>query len=307
MSFTRRAFLATSASTLAIGLGRPRLFAQSAAAQPPPETRFVDLRRGVGMFIGTGGTIGYLVNSSGAVAIDSQFANTAAMAVAGLKQRSPKGIEMLLNTHHHGDHTGGNLVFRGAVKRIVGHVNCLEWHKNTAAAAKSEGQTSCADTTFTDSWKASFGDETIQGRYYGAGHTSGDAVYHFEKANVVHMGDLLFNRAHPNIDRPAGASTGNWITVLERVAKAHTNDAIFIAGHAKDNNVQCAKADVLRFRDYLSLCMDTAKKAIAGGQAKAELQKMTALAGFEDNASPNARLTLGFVLGLCYDELMEKK
>lgn len=307
MTFSRRDFLASSASALAVGLGSRRAFAQAAAPQPPPETKFVDLRRGVGMFIGSGGTIGYLVNGAGAVAIDSQFANTATIAVAGLKTRTPKGIEMLLNTHHHGDHTGGNLVFRGAVNRIVGHVQCLEWHKKTAAAAKSESQTSFADTTFTDSWKSDFGDEVIQARYYGPGHTSGDAVYHLEKANVVHLGDLLFNRAHPNIDRAAGASTGNWITVLERVAKAHANDAIFIAGHAKDNSVQCAKADVLRFRDYLSLCMDTAKKAIAAGQAKEELQKMTALKGFEDNASPNARLTLGFVLGLCYDELTEKK
>ncbi len=306
MSVTRRDFLTTSASTLALGLTARRTVAQPAAAAPP-ETKFVDLRRGVGMFLGTGGTIGYLVNTAGAVAIDSQFANTAAIAVAGLKTRSPKGIEMLLNTHHHGDHTGGNLVFRGAVTRIVGHVNCLASHKKAAADAKTESQTSFADTTFTDRWKSSFGDETIQARYYGAGHTSGDAVYHFENANVVHMGDLLFNRAHPNIDRAAGASTASWITVLEKVGKAHSNDTIFIAGHAKDNTVQCAKPDLMRFRDYLSLCMDTAKKAIAAGQAKDELQKMTALKGFEDNASPNARLTLGFVLGLCYDELMEKK
>ena len=307
MSLTRRNFLATSASTLALGLAQARLFAQPAAPAAPPVTSFTDLRRGVGIFKGNGGTIGYLVNSTGAVAIDSQFANTAAIAVAGLKTRAPQGIEMLLNTHHHGDHTGGNLVFRGAVKRIVGHVNCLEWHRKTAAAAKTEGQTSFADTTFTDNWRTSVGDETIQGRYYGAGHTSGDAVYHFEQANVVHMGDLLFNRAHPNIDRAAGASTASWITVLEKVARAHSNDTLFIAGHAKDNQVQCTKADVLRFRDYLSLCMDTATKAIAAGQVKEELQKMTTLEGFEDNASPNARLTLGFVLGLCYDELTEKK
>jgi cyclase len=307
MSVTRRDFLSTSASTLALGLGPVRLFAQPAAPAAPPVTSFTDLRRGVGMFKGSGGTIGYLVNSSGAVAIDSQFANTAEIAVAGLKQRAPQGIEMLLNTHHHGDHTGGNLVFRGAVNRIVGHVNCLEWHRKTAATAKSESQTSFADTTFTDQWKTTFGDETIQARYYGAGHTSGDAVYHVEKANVVHMGDLLFNRAHPNIDRAAGASTASWITVLEKVSKAHSNDTIFIAGHAKDNNVQCTKADVLRFRDYLSLCMDTARQAIAAGQSKEELQKMTTLRGFEDNASPNARLTLGFVLGLCFDELSERK
>lgn len=306
MSVTRRDFLATSASTLALGLAPGRLLAQP-AAPAPPVTSFTDLRRGVGIFKGSGGTIGYLVNSAGAMAIDSQFANTAEIAVAGLKQRAPQGVEMLLNTHHHGDHTGGNLVFRGTVRRIVAHAKCLEWHRRTAEAAKSESQTSFADTTFTDSWKTAFGDETIHGKYYGAGHTSGDAVYHLEKANVVHMGDLLFNRAHPNIDRAAGASTASWITVLEKVSKAHSNDTIYIAGHAKDNNVQCTRADVMRFRDYLSLCMDTARKAIAAGQAKEELQKMAVLPGFEDNASPNARLTLGFALGLCFDELTEKK
>ena len=64
---------------------------------------------------------------------------------------------------------------------------------------------------------------------------------------------------------------------------------------------------MLRFRDYLTACMDTARKAIADGQSKDELQKMTALAGFEDTAALNARLTLGFVLGQCTDELAEKK
>lgn len=305
MPVSRRDFLTTSASTLALGLTSRRAFAQPGAA--PPETTFVELRRGVGLFIGTGGTIGYLVNDAGAMAIDSQFANTAAIAVAGLKRRAPQGIEMLLNTHHHGDHTGGNLVFRGAVKRIVGHVNCLASHRKVAAEARSESQTSFADTTFTDQWKTGFGDETIQARYYGAGHTSGDAVYHFEQANVVHMGDLLFNRAHPNIDRAAGASTASWISVLEKVAKAHGNDAIFIAGHAKDNHVRCTRTDLMRFRDYLSLCMDTARKAIAAGQSKGDLQTMTMLKGFEDNASPNPRLTLGFVLGLCFDELTETR
>ena len=305
MTFSRREFFASTASALAVGRTPGRLRAQAPAA--PPVTSFKELRSGVGMFIGQGGTIGYLVNDAGALAVDSQFANTAAIAQAGLRQRSPRGVDILLNTHHHGDHTGGNQVFRGSAKRIVAHVNCLEWHRKAAAAAKSEGQQAFADTTFTDQWRTDFGDESIQGRYYGAGHTGGDAVFHFEKANVVHMGDLLFNRAHPNIDRPAGAVTASWIRVLEKVAGAHSADTIFIAGHAKDNAVQCVKADVLRFRDYLSSCMDTARKAIAAGQSKEELQKMTELKGFEDNASPNARLTLAFVLGLCYDELAEKK
>lgn len=306
MTLTRRDFLATSTFAAGSGLAPLRAWAQ-AAAPAPPVTSFNDLRRGVGLFKGSGGTIGYLVNSAGAIAIDSQFPDTAALAVKGLKERAPAGIAMLLNTHHHGDHTGGNLVFRGAVKSIVGHVNCLEWHKRTAAAAKSESQTSFADQTFTDQWKTTFGDETIQARYYGAGHTSGDAVFHLEKANVVHMGDLLFNRAHPNIDLPAGASVTNWIPALEKVVKAHANDTIYIAGHGKDNDVQCAKADVLHFRDYLAANLDTARKAIAAGQSKDELTKTTTLKGFEDYGSLNARLSQGFVLGICFDELTGKK
>lgn len=299
MSFTRREFLATSASSLTA----VRLLAQAPAAQAPPVTAFADLRRGVGVFTATGGTIGWLVNGAGAIAIDSQYANTAPIAVAGLKERSPKGIELLLNTHHHADHTGGNQVFRGVVRRIVAHENCLLWHKKTAAASNGEAQTSFADTTFKDAWKTGFGDETVQARYYGPGHTSGDAVFHFEKANVVHMGDLLFNRAHPNIDRPAGARVDNWIAVLDKVAKAHTADTIYIAGHGKENNVRCAVADVRHFRDYLTACLDTARKAVKAGQSKGDLEKKASLPGFEDFAMLNARLSQGFVLGVCYEEL----
>lgn len=299
MSFTRREFLATSASSLTA----VRLFAQAPAAQAPPAASFADLRRGVGVFTSSGGTIGWIVNDAGALAIDSQYANTAPLAVAGLKERSPKGIELLLNTHHHADHTGGNQVFRGVVRRIVAHENCLLWHKKTAAASNGEAQTSFADTTFKDSWKTAFGDETVQGRYYGPGHTSGDAVFHFEKANVVHMGDLLFNRAHPNIDRPAGARVDNWIASLDKIAKAHAADTIYIAGHGKENDVRCAKADVQHFRDYLTACLDAARKALKAGQSKEDVQKIASLPGFEDFALLNARLSQGFVLGVCFEEI----
>ena len=104
-------------------------YGAQAGQQPaaPPVTRFEELRRGVGMFIGTGGTIGYLVNGDGAVAVDSQFMNTATICAAGLKERAPKGVAMLLNTHHHGDHTGGNKAY--GVSKIVAHANCLASHQ----------------------------------------------------------------------------------------------------------------------------------------------------------------------------------
>jgi len=300
----RRSFIATaSAGVAGLALTRSALaFQQPLAA--PIITKFEELRRGVGMFTGNGGTIGYLVNGDGAIAIDSQFMNTAEICVAGLKTRAPKGIAMLFNTHHHGDHTGGNKAFGAG--RIVAHANCLKSHKAVTEEAKTVDQQAYATVTFTDTWTEKFGDETIEGRYFGAGHTGGDAVYHFERANVMHMGDLLFNRAHPNIDRAQGARIDNWITVLETVARRASADTIFIAGHAKDNVVRNTRADVLHFRDYLTAVLNHVRTGVKAGQSKEEIQKLPALKGFEANASPNPRLTLAFVLGLAYDEVMQK-
>jgi cyclase len=305
---TRRDFLASSASALAVGLSPRRAAAQAPAAQAPtPVPVFTDLRRSVGMFTAQGGAIGYLLNDAGALAIDSQYPHTAPLFLAGLKERTPKALSLLLNTHHHADHTGGNQVLKAAGTRIVGHANCLEWHRKAAATAGTDAQQAYADTTFTDQWRSDFGGETVQMRYYGRGHTGGDAVIHLEKANVVHMGDLLFNRAHPNIDRPSGAQVGNWVALLDKVAAAHSNDAIFIAGHAKDNAVRCAKAELAHFRNYLTAALDTARKAVSAGQSRDELVKMAAIPGFEDTISLNARLTAGFVLGVCHDELTGAK
>lgn len=308
----RRTFISTTSAGVA-GLALAPTFASALrlnggyggqAPAAPVVTKFEELRRGVGMFIGTGGTIGYLVNGDGAIAVDSQFMNTAEICVAGLKQRAPKGIAMLFNTHHHGDHTGGNKAY--GVSKIVAHANCLKSHKAVTEEAKTVDQQAYATATFTDVWTEKFGDETIEGRYFGAGHTGGDAVYHFQRANVMHMGDLLFNRAHPNIDRAQGARVDSWIKVLETVANRASNDTIFIAGHAKDNAVRNTKAEVLHFRNYLTAVLEHARAGAKAGQSKEEVQKLPVLKGFEDNASPNPRLTLGFVLGICYDEVTQK-
>lgn len=301
MSQTRRAFLATSSFAIA-GLAASRLpaWAQPAA---PLVTNFVEVRRGVGMFTATGGTIGYLVNADGAIAVDSQYAPNAEICVKGLREKAPKGIELLINTHHHGDHVGGNQVFRGVVKRIVAHENCLAWHRKTAEQAGTEGQTSFADTTFKDSWRVDFGDETIHARHYGPGHTSGDAVITFEKANVVHGGDLLFRRVHPFIDRPSGASIANWARTLDQVVRAGSADTIYIFGHGKDGVVQATADDVTYFRNYLLAALEHARAGVKAGRTKEEVTALAALPGFEDVISLNQRLSMAAVLGVAFDEV----
>ena len=136
------AALATVAGARGVAWGRQ--------AQPPAPvvSAFTELRRGVGVFTARGGSIGYLLNADGAVAVDSQYMDTAATCVAGLKARAPKGIRLLINTHHHADHTGGNKAFRDAVKTIVAQEHCVAWQKRVAAQNKTEADQAYADVVF---------------------------------------------------------------------------------------------------------------------------------------------------------------
>jgi glyoxylase-like metal-dependent hydrolase (beta-lactamase superfamily II) len=299
----RRQFITTSSYGLAGFAAARRAWAQT-PAPAPPETKFEDLRRGVGMFIGSGGTIGYLVNDAGALAVDSQFMNTAEICVAGLKTRTPKGVELLINTHHHADYTSGNKAFRPLVKRIVCQEKCLVWHKKVSEQANNAADQAFADTTFGGSWSTMFGDEKVWAYYFGPGHTSGDAVIFFERANIVHGGDLLFRRVHPRIDTPAGASAVNWIKVLDRVIKDHGSaDTIFVFGHGADNNVRGTKADVTYFRDYLTAAVEHVRKGVSSRRSKDEITKVAALKGFEAVTAFTPRLSLESALGSIYDEL----
>ena len=306
--FTRRQFIYSS-SVAAAGSALFRLpaGAQTPAQPPPPTvTKFEDLRRNVGIFSGRGGTIGWLATPDGAIAVDAQFPDTAKACVEGLQQKSPKGLQLLINTHYHGDHTGGNIAFRPVVKSIVQQERCAKLHKDFTTKNNTVENQAYADVTFGESWSAAHGDEKVWGYYYGPGHTGGDAVIVFEKANIVHMGDLMFNRLHPRIDRPGGASIKNWINILERVAKKH-RDATFIFGHAKPGLAVTGPAsELLHLRDYFTAAMDYTQKGIKAGQSQEQITGAETLPKFEDHASSGQILTLKGVLTSAYEELTSK-
>jgi cyclase len=302
----RRRFLASSSSAI-ISAALREWPALAQGRQSKPATRFEDLRGGTGIFTGRGGTIGWLVTDEGAVVVDSQFPGTAEACVEGLKQKSRRGIHVLINTHHHADHTAGNKIFRPAVKFIVAHANSAEWQHTSAAEARAESAQAYPDQTFTNVWQLKIGNEKVVAKYYGFGHTSGDVAISFEAANVVHMGDLMFNRLHPFIDRPAGASIANWITVLERVPREHNADTIYIFGHSKDGvGPTGSRADLANFRDYLTAVLDYTGKQMAAGKSRDQIAKLDSLKGFEEFVSPAPEITLASVLTTAYDELSEK-
>ena len=305
MTFTRRQFINSSAVALA-GTAVSRFGIAQPQAPAPTVTKFEDVRRNVGIFSGRGGTIGYLITPDGAIAVDAQFPDTAKACVEGLQQKASKGIQMLINTHYHGDHTGGNPAFRPVVKSIVQQERCAKLHKEFTEKNNTAAQQAYADQTFGGSWSTTIGDEKVWGNYYGAGHTGGDAVIFFEKANVVHMGDLMFNRLHPRVDRPGGASIKSWTSILERVAKKH-RDATFIFGHAKPGLPVTGSAQaLLQLRDYFTAVLDHAQKGIRAGQSQEQIVGIESLPKFEDCASNGTVLTLKGTLTAAYEELTSK-
>jgi glyoxylase-like metal-dependent hydrolase (beta-lactamase superfamily II) len=313
MALTRRGFLATSTAALAAGtFGRIRLFGQQPPAPVTPV--FKEIRRNVGTWTGRGGTIGWLINPAGAVAVDSQFPDTAALCLEQLLKSSGKpDIAALINTHHHGDHTQGNGVFRPKTKQIIGHANVPKYMKdgwaqtmarraeqNPPPTTPAPPEPTVPDRTFTDTWSLEHGDETVSAKYYGPAHTGGDAVIRFEKANVVHMGDLMFNRVHPVIDRPNGASIANWIVVLDRVVSELPADTIYIFGHVGVGyDVTGSRADLRHHAGYLGALLEFVRGQVKAGRTREEvLASKDIIKGFEDYGPLISR-----PLGAAYDEV----
>jgi glyoxylase-like metal-dependent hydrolase (beta-lactamase superfamily II) len=301
MPVSRRQFITVSSAAVVSVPLRQLLWAQT-----PPTTRFETIRRNVGYFIGRGGTIGWLSNNDALIVVDTQFPDTAGICLQGLAQKSPRAIDFIFNTHHHADHTAGNGVFKEKAKKIVAHARCPELQKQAAAQQQAAQQTPqvFADVTFDETWSESAGDERATARHYGPGHTGGDAILHFERAQVVHMGDLLFHERHPFVDRPAGASIQNWMKTLETIMKEMPADTIYIAGHSKDGlPVALDRGALARLRDYFDTVLVHVRRAMATGASKEEIVKTESLPGFEGYQSSPPRLTLGGVLGVAYDEL----
>lgn len=303
----RRSFLIRTSFAVSAGLLSRSLLRAQPAPAAPLVTAFHPLRRNVGYFTGRGGTIGWLSNKDALAAIDTQFPEPAEKFLADLPGREGRQLDVLVNTHHHGDHTGGNRVFRPATRHIVAHANVPGLMHAAAVRAKQPTENIvAADTTFTGSWRMELGDEVISARYFGPAHTKGDIVTLFEKANVVHMGDLMFNRIYPVIDRPGGASIRGWIGLLEKVAAEYPADTQYIFGHSHATNpkfpVIGTKTELLVFRDYLSGLLEHVQKQIAAGKSREEIVSLENLPGFEDyHVQRNSRLPGN--LGVAYDEL----
>ncbi|MDC0325617.1 MBL fold metallo-hydrolase [bacterium] len=178
------------------------------------------------MLEGRGGNIGVSVGEDGILIVDNQYANLAPEIEAALADLSKGELKFVLNTHWHGDHTGGNAHF-GQKATIVAHDNVRERLKNKTGTPKSALPT----ITFKETSSVYFNGEAIRLLHLGAGHTDGDVIIWFTESNVVHMGDQFFNGRFPYIDLGSGGRVAGFQKNVETVLNNLPEGAKIIPGH----------------------------------------------------------------------------
>ncbi len=238
------------------------------------------LRNDVGIFTEKGGTIAYYISKNNIAVVDAEFPEQSKHLIDALQKDPGKPFGILINTHHHGDHTSGNISFKGIVPHVAAHTNSLLNQQRVAREKNTEDQQLYPDITYGDTWEYKKMKENIKTYYWGPAHTNGDSVIFFPHANIAHVGDLVFNRRWAFIDRSAGASIKNWIIVLDKMQGQFDNDTLFVFGHAFDpEKITGSKADIKAMQVYLENLLAFVNSQIKAGKTKDEIIKATSIPG----------------------------
>ena len=218
----------------------------------------------VHMLLGSGGNIGVSAGADGILIVDDQFAPLAEKIRAALKKLGEGKLKFVLNTHWHGDHTGGNQEF-GREAPIIAHTNVRKRLATRQTIFGKEIEPSPREAlpviTFDDSLSVHFNGEEIRALHVAASHTDGDSVIFFTGSNVVHMGDNFFNGTFPFVDLDSGGDVLGMARAVEDVLSKLPADARVIPGHGP-------LAGAAELRSYLRMLRETTeivRKRIALG------------------------------------------
>ena len=227
------------------------------------EIKTTKLTESIYMLEGSGGNIGVLVGNDGIIIIDDQFAPLTEKIKKALAAISNKPVKFVINTHFHGDHTGGNENFGGQGAIIVSHDNArkrlsvdylFEAMKQTQKALSYEG---LPEVTFADSITFHMNGETVHVFYAKNAHTDGDIIIHFKEANIFHTGDVFVRYGFPFIDQGGGGSIDGMIKAIENLIAVTNDQSKIIPGHGNLST----KKDLIDYKDMLV----TVRKRVADG------------------------------------------
>lgn len=232
---------------------------------------------GVGGF--TGGNIGLSVGDDGVVMIDDSMPPLLDRMKTAIKTITDKPVDFLINTHVHGDHTGNNESIGSDGTRIVAHEN-LRINMLTKGLGKNKPMPEAALPVITFSHAMSFHLNGEDARIFHAAnaHTDGDAVIHYQKANVIHTGDTFFNGLFPYIDLNNGGSVDGYIAAQKKILSISDDQTKIIPGHGELSNKKQLKQALEMLVDAKKLIDDLLKK----GKSEDEVVKTNPLAKYHD-------------------------
>jgi cyclase len=236
--------------------------------QAPPALTMEKTKDDLYTIIGDGGNVAVLVTNEGVLLIDDKFEQDHDQIVAKVKSVTSQPIKYIISTHYHADHSGGNgkMMQMGGVEIIStanSRKNILE-HKQSNAPANVVP----ARITFTDENSVYIGGKEIRARYFGRGHTNGDAVIYFPADRTVHTGDLMAGTS-PLIDYNGGGSLIEWSKTLDGVLKTWDFDTV-IPGHGNVTN----KAGLQTYRDNVEKLRNRVTGLIRQGKSQGDIAKV---------------------------------
>ena len=228
------------------------------------------------MLKGSGGNIGVLIGKDGTLMIDDQFAPLSNKINGAIKTLDPGEIRFLINTHIHGDHSGGNENFSKMGVTIVAHDRVRDRMMNPHVDPKDSKTAPARDSnawpaiTLSDRLSLHLNDEDIDIIHLNNGHTDGDVIIHFKKANVFHTGDAFVRYGYPFVDLSRGGSYNGFIIALNKMLGLMDDNSKVIPGHGE----VATKADVMLLRDQLKDIRDQVAAALKKGKKIEDIPAM---------------------------------
>ena len=247
------------------------------------QVRATSLAPNLHVLFGAGGNIAVSSGPDGTFIVDDQFAPLTPKIVAAIRGLTPTPVKFVLNTHWHGDHTGGNENFGNAGAIIVAHDNVRKRMSTEQFMAAMNTRTPAAPraalpvVTFAQSITLHINGDSVLVLHMAPAHTDGDAIVHFVRTNAVHMGDVFNNTGLPFIDRSSGGTVGGFITAADLVYRATNATTRIIPGHGQVTDRERLKA----WANAIATVRDRVQREVRSGKTLEQVLAMKPSAEFE--------------------------